>query len=182
MIEMLLPGLLRAEGSHVNSLKMLLIFIWNIIIGLYNCDEGLKSFIFAIYTENGGSSMSLLTKLQAAQDVLSTLVRPTHSGITSGELMFDPANWHGHQGNNDIFVLTKQGVDFQLFRSHDDVTFIYGKDDAASYWGGGNQQIYDLGSGTTLRFSELENQKVNVYGMEHDPTAKVVFYNAADPT
>src|SRR4051794_19149802 len=85
--------------------------------------------------------MSLLTKLQAAQDVLSTLVRPTHSGITSGELMSDPANWHGHQGNNDIFVLTKQGVDFQLFRSHDDVTFIYGKDDAASYWGGGNNRF-----------------------------------------
>ncbi|HYZ23161.1 MAG TPA: hypothetical protein VE690_13495 [Rhodopila sp.] len=126
--------------------------------------------------------MSFLTGLQAAQDVVSTLVRPTRTGITSGETMFDPANWHGHQGNNDIFVLTRSAVDFQLFRSHDDLTFIYGSGDVASFWGGGNQTIYDNGSGTILRFSELEGAKVNVYGLDHDRTARIVFYNAADPT
>lgn len=92
--------------------------------------------------------------------------------------MFDPSNLHGHQGNNDDFVLTKDNGDFQLFRSADDLTFIHGQNnDMASYWGGGNQTIYDYGSGTTLRFSELDAAKINVYGFENDPTAKVVFYN-----
>jgi hypothetical protein len=126
--------------------------------------------------------MSLQSNFQAIQDTLSTLVRPNDTGLTFGEVMFDPASWHGHQGNNDIFVLTKPGLDFQLFRSHDDVTFIHGTHDVASFWGGGNQAIYDNGTGTTLRFSELEDAKVNVYGLDHDLTAKIVFYNAADPT
>src|SRR3954470_8222164 len=126
--------------------------------------------------------MNLLTHLQATQDFISTLIRPTPTGLTSGEFMVDPANWHGHQGNGDIFVLSKDRIDFQLFRSHDDLTFIYGSQDVASYWGGGNQQIYDNGTGTTLRFSELESAKVNVYGLDQDRTAKIVFYNAADPT
>lgn len=126
--------------------------------------------------------MAFVNYLQAVQDVASSLVRKTPTGFTSDETIFDPANWHGHQGNNDIFVLTKDAENFQLFRSHDDLTFIYGKDDIASYWGGGNQTIYDYGSGTTLRFSELENAKINVYGLDKDTNAHVVFYNAADPT
>jgi hypothetical protein len=126
--------------------------------------------------------MSLLTNLQATADVLGTLIRPTPSGITSGETMFNPASWHGHQGNNNIFLLTNPDVNFQLFRSHDDLTFIHSSNDTASFWGGGNQTIYDFGSGATLRFSELEDAKVNVYGLDHDTSAKIVFYNAADPT
>jgi hypothetical protein len=123
---------------------------------------------------------SLGTTLQAVQDLASTLIRTTPTGLTFGETMFDPASWHGHQGDNDIFVLTKTGLDFQLFRSHDDITFIHGNDDVASYWGGANETIYNSGSNTTLRFSELEDAKVNVYGL--NATSKVVFYNALDPT
>jgi putative transposase len=77
---------------------------------------------------------SLGTTLQAVQDLASTLIRTTPTGLTFGETMFDPASWHGHQGDNDIFVLTKTGLDFQLFRSHDDITFIHGNDDVARLW------------------------------------------------
>jgi hypothetical protein len=91
--------------------------------------------------------------------------------------MVDPSNKHGHQGNNDDFVLRKDGDNFQLFRSHDDMTFIYGTNDIASYWDGGNQTIYDYGHSATLRFSELDMSQVKVYNFENDPTGKVVLYN-----
>ena len=96
-------------------------------------------------------SLSLSETLQEIQDVASTLVRATPTGLTSGETMFNPASWHGHQGGNDMFILTDPGLDFQLFRSANDLTFITGDGDTASYWGGGNQTIYNSGTDTTLR-------------------------------
>jgi triacylglycerol esterase/lipase EstA (alpha/beta hydrolase family) len=125
-----------------------------------------------------GMSLSLSETLQEVQDVASTLVRATPTGLTSGETMFNPASWHGHQGGNDMFILTDPGLDFQLFRSANDLTFITGDGDTASYWGGGNQTIYNSGTDTTLRFSELEDFKVNVYGL--DATSHVDFYNATN--
>ena len=98
-----------------------------------------------------GMSLSLSETLQEVQDVASTLVRATPTGLTSGETMFNPASWHGHQGGNDMFILTNPGLDFQLFRSANDLTFITGHGDTASYWGGGNQTIYNSGTDTTLR-------------------------------
>ena len=98
--------------------------------------------------------------------------------IGEDETMFNPASWHGHQGGNDMFILTNPGLDFQLFRSANDLTFITGDGDTASYWGGGNQTIYNSGTDTTLRFSELEDFKVNVYGL--DATSHVDFYNATN--
>jgi hypothetical protein len=127
--------------------------------------------------------MSLLSNLgHAVTDTVSNQLRLTPTGITSGETMVDPSNAHGHQGDNDIFILTRDDRDFQLFRSHDDVTFIHGNNDTASYYGlsafsGGNQTIYDYGHGTTLRFSELEQATVKVYGFENDPSGKIVLFN-----
>ncbi len=109
--------------------------------------------------------------------LLASQVRTTPTGITSDELMVDPSNSHGHQGGNDDFVLLSNGDNFQLFRSGGDLTFIYGHDDVASYWGGGNQTIYDWGVGTTLRFSELDQAQVKVYDFQNDPTGRVVVYN-----
>jgi hypothetical protein len=123
--------------------------------------------------------MSLFKTIAAAtQDTVETLSK---FGPQSGEVMVDPAGWHGHHGDNSIFDLTAPNLDFQLFRSKGDLTFIHGNGDTASYWGGDNQEIFDFGQNTTLRFSELDNLKVNVYGLENDPTAKIVFYNAVDP-
>ena len=88
-----------------------------------------------------GMSLSLSETLQEIQDVASTLVRATPTGLTSGETMFNPASWHGHQGGNNMFILTDPGLDFQLFRRANDLAFITGDGDTASYWGGGNQTI-----------------------------------------
>ena len=73
-----------------------------------------------------------------------------------------------------MFLLTNPGLDFQLFRSANDLTFIKGDGETASYWGGGNQTIYNSGTDTTLRLSELEDFKANVYGL--DATSHVDFY------
>lgn len=110
-------------------------------------------------------------------DVLASQLRITPTGVTADEIMVDPSNLHGHQGNNDDFALTKNGDNFQLFRSHDDLTFISGHSDIASYWGGGNQTIFDDGGGTTLRFSELDGASVKIYDFQNDLTGKIVLYN-----
>src|ERR1700760_4014111 len=101
--------------------------------------------------------MSLFkTIAAAAQDTVETLSK---IGPQSGEVMIDPAGWHGHHGDKSIFDLTAPNLDFQLFRSKGDLTFIHGTGDTASYWGGDNQEIFDFGQGTTLRFSELDGLK-----------------------
>jgi hypothetical protein len=122
--------------------------------------------------------MSVLSDLSSAVvNVAQSLVRLTPTGITSDELMFDPSNLHGHQGNNDMFVLRHDADNFQLFRSHDDLSFIYGAHDVASYWGGGTQTIYDYGNSATLRFSEFDLSQVKIYNFENDVTGKVILYN-----
>lgn len=108
----------------------------------------------------------------AAINLLTSQVRTTPTGITSDELMVDPSSSHGHQGGNDDFVLLSNGDNFQLFRSGGDLTFIYGHDDFASYWGGGSQTIYDWGVGTTLQFSELDEAQVKIYDFQNDPTGR----------
>jgi hypothetical protein len=119
-----------------------------------------------------------MSDVASALTALITLqVRTTPTGITSDELLVDPSSTHGHQGNNDDFVLKDNGDSFRLFRSQDSLTFIYGSNDTASYWGGGNQTIYDSGSGTTLRFSELDQAQVKAYDFQNDPTGSVVVYN-----
>jgi hypothetical protein len=121
---------------------------------------------------------SLATTLQQVQDTISTEIRPTPSGLTVGETLFDPASWHGHQGNGDVFVLTKDNEDFQLFNSNHDVVFIQGNNDTASFFGDDTQAIYNSGANTTVRFSDLPPlAKINVYGL--NATSHVDFYNAA---
>ena len=94
------------------------------------------------------------------------------------EITLDPSSQHGHQGNNDVFILTEDNAKFVLFRSSRDLTFIYGENDFAAYYGGGDQTIYDFGSGTHFQFSEI-TAPVKVYGLEHDPTAVIDLFNAA---
>ena len=122
--------------------------------------------------------MSVLPNItNALTDLITSQVRVTPTGITADEVMNNPSNFHGHQGNNDVYVLTANADNFQLFRSFNDFTFISGSNDVASYWGGGNQTIYDYGSGAVLRFSELDQAQVKVYDLENDPTAKIMLYN-----
>lgn len=125
---------------------------------------------------------SLFETLNAIGDIAASQTRRTPTGYTAAELMVDPSNTHGHQGNNDDFVLNRDADNFQLFRSQHDLTFIYGQNDVASYWGGADQTIYDYGKSATLRFSELEASQVKVYGFENDPTGKIVLYNPTDTT
>ncbi|HEX2942915.1 MAG TPA: hypothetical protein VHO91_17825 [Rhodopila sp.] len=113
----------------------------------------------------------------AAEKMLLSQVRVTPTGLTAAEVMVDPSNLHGHQGNNDVYILNRSGSNFQLFRSHDDITFIHGTGQMASFWGCANMSVYDDGIGTILRFSELAGHSVNVYGFGNDATARVVLYN-----
>jgi hypothetical protein len=72
----------------------------------------------------------------------------------AAEITIDPSSDHGHQGNGDVFILEGDNLKFELFRSAHDLTYIYGTDDFAAYYGGGEQTIYDFGQGTHLQFSE----------------------------
>ena len=126
--------------------------------------------------------MTLATnQLQATEDFLATQVMGFPSELTAGEVIANPTSDHGHFGTGpgNSYILLNNAANFQLFDSPDLVmTFIHGNNDNASYWGGGNRDIFDFGQGTTLRFSELQDATDNVFGFDTDRTGKVVIYNA----
>lgn len=128
--------------------------------------------------------MSLAANLaQGAAAFLDTQVMGFPSELTAGESIVNPTSDHGHEatGAGNSYILLNNDANFQLFRSPDLVlTFIYGKNDTASYWGGGARTVYDYGQGTTLRFSEITG--ANVWGFETDKTGKAVIYNATNTT
>lgn len=128
--------------------------------------------------------MSLVANLaQGAAAFLGTQVMGFPSELTAGEVIANPTSDHGHFGTGpgNSYILLNNASNFQLFNSPDlELTFIYGKNDNASYWGGGDRNIYDYGQGTTLRFSEFQNAIDNVYGFDTDTTGRVVIYNAPD--
>jgi len=99
----------------------------------------------------------------------------------AAEITVDPSSQHGHQGDGAVFVLNKDNAKFELFRSSHNITYIHGKDDLAAYYGGGEQTIYDLGTGAHLQFSET-TAPIKVYGFENDPRAVVDLFNAAPGT
>jgi hypothetical protein len=103
------------------------------------------------------------------------------NGRKADEITINPSSQHGHQGNDDVFVLNDNDMKFELFRSSGDLTYICGANDTACYFGGGKQTIYDFGQGTHLQVSEI-TAPIKVFGFDRDPTATVAVYNAADPT
>ncbi|MBV8398378.1 MAG: hypothetical protein JOZ17_06520 [Acetobacteraceae bacterium] len=80
-----------------------------------------------------------------------------------------------------MFLLNQDNAKFELFRSSHDLTFIYGENDLAGYYGCGGQTIYDYGTGTHLQFSELTSP-IKVYGLEHDAAAVIDLFNAVPAT
>ena len=121
---------------------------------------------------------SLLT--QAVGSFLATQLigKPFH--LKAGEIE-NPSSAHAHvaSGPGNSYILLTDNSNFQLFRTPDEVlTFIFSDNNTASYWGGGDRTIYDFGHNNTLRFSENEHAKIDVFGFDKDPTGKVVIYNA----
>jgi hypothetical protein len=66
-------------------------------------------------------------------DAISAAVSSQVSHGKAAEITLDPSGDHGHQGNGDVFLLTDDNLKFELFRSSDDLTYIYGKNDLAAY-------------------------------------------------
>ena len=117
-------------------------------------------------------------------DLLNGAFAAVSSQVSHGkadEITLNPSSDHGHQGNGDVFVLTHNSSKFELFRSSNDLTYIYGQNDLAASYGGGGQSIYDFGEGTHLQFSEITAQ-IKVYGLENDPKAVIDLFNAAPGT
>jgi len=115
-----------------------------------------------------------------ASDLLSAVSAAVSSQISHGkaaEITVDPSSQHGHQGDDTVFVLNQDNAKFELFRSSNNLTFIYGKNDFAGYYGGGEQTIYDFGTGAHLQFSEI-TAPIKVCGFEHDASAVVDLINA----
>lgn len=95
------------------------------------------------------------------------------AGGKAAEVTVNPSSAHGHVGNDDVFVLAQNDMIFDLLRSSKDITYIYGSNDQASYSDGGSQNIFDLGKGTTLSFSN-QTGGIQVYDFANDPTGKIV--------
>jgi hypothetical protein len=117
-------------------------------------------------------------------DALSAVSAAVSSQVSHGraaEVTVDPSSQHGHQGDNSVFVLNRDGARFELFRSSHNLTYIYGRDDFAGYYGGGEQTVYDFGAGAHLQFSEV-TAPIKVYGLARDPTAVIDLFNAPPGT
>jgi hypothetical protein len=122
-----------------------------------------------------------MASISTVFSAVSTAVSSQVSHGRAAEITVDPSSQHGHQGNNDIFVLNKDNARFELFRSSHDITYIYGKDDFAGYYGGGEQTVYDFGTGAHLQFSEI-TAPIKVYGLQDDSKAVIDLYNAPPGT
>jgi hypothetical protein len=86
--------------------------------------------------------------MSSASDLFNAAFDAVSSQVSHGraaEVTVDPSATHGQQGNGDVFILTNDALKFELFRSSDDLTYIYRKNDLAAYYGGGEQMIYDFG-------------------------------------
>ena len=93
-------------------------------------------------------------------DAFSAVSAAVSSQVSHGraaEVTVDPSSQHGHQGDNSVFVLTRDGAKFELFRSSHNLTYIYGRDDLAAYYGGGEQNrlVRCRTSGSTSRRATL---------------------------
>jgi hypothetical protein len=88
----------------------------------------------------GGRGMGLVSDAFSA---VSVAVSSQVSHGRAAEVTVDPSSQHGHQGDNSVFVLNRDGAKFELFRSSHNLTYIYGRGDFAGYYGGGEQTIYD---------------------------------------
>jgi hypothetical protein len=122
--------------------------------------------------------------MASASDLFNAALDAVSSQVTKGraaEITVDPSGDHGHQGNGNVFILTDENLKFELFRSSNDLTYIYGTNDVAAYYGGGEQRIYDFGQGTHLQFSEI-TAPIKVYGLESDLKAVIDLFNAAPGT
>lgn len=122
-----------------------------------------------------------MTLLSAALSGASNAVSSQVSHGKAAEVTVNPSSEHGHQGNGCVFILNKDNIKFELFRSSRDITYIHGKNDLAAYYGGGEQTVYDFGTGTHLQFSEIA-APIKVYGLENDPKAVIDLFNAAPGT
>ncbi|MBV8616929.1 MAG: hypothetical protein JOY66_24580 [Acetobacteraceae bacterium] len=120
---------------------------------------------------------SLSTALSGMVDAVSSQV----SHGRAAEVTVDPSSEHGHQGDGDVFILNRDDMKFELFRSSRDISYIYGRNDLAAYYGGGEQTIYDFGAGTHLQFSE-STAPIRVYGLQNDSSAVVDMFNAPSGT
>jgi hypothetical protein len=117
-------------------------------------------------------------------NVLGAVAAAVSSQVSHGkaaEITVNPSSQHGHQGDNSVFVLNKDNARFELFWSLHNITYINGKDDLAAYYGGGEQTVYDFGTGAHLQFSEI-TAPIKVYGFGNDPGAVVDLFNAAPGT
>jgi hypothetical protein len=80
-----------------------------------------------------------------------------------------PTSDHAHNGNDDIYPLSRENMNFQLLGGSNDITFITGHDDYATYVDGGSQKIYDNGSGTSLIFAgQTAGAQAQVFNADHD--------------
>ena len=120
--------------------------------------------------------MALVSDLSgAASDAVSSQV----DGGKADEITVNPSSLHGHQGNGDVFILKDDSLKFELFRSSDDLTYIYGNNDLAAYCGGGAETIYYFGVETHLQFSESA-ASIKVHDL--DSKATIDLFNAAPGT
>jgi hypothetical protein len=131
----------------------------------------------AVASVQGGEVAFLYNKFGAVAAAATTQV----SHGKAAEITVDPSSQHGHQGDGAVFVLNKDNAKFELFRRSRNTTCIHGKNDLAAYYGGGEQTVYDFGTGAHLQFSET-TVPIKVYGFENDPTAVVDLFNVAPGT
>jgi len=92
-----------------------------------------------------------------------------------------PSSDHAHRGNDNVYLLSRENMNFQMFDSSNNITFITGHDDSAIFDGGGSQTIYDFGTGASLNFHGLlAAARVEIFNSDHDSRFQLYLHGFTD--
>jgi hypothetical protein len=127
-------------------------------------------------------SSSFLNGLTAIKDAVSSQFQRDISHLKASETEV-PTSAHAHRGNDDLYILSQENMNFQLYGSSDDIMYITGHDDNTTIDGGGNHKIYDFGTGANVVLhDQTPGSVIAVYNTDHDSRFNLYLHDFVNQT
>jgi len=84
-------------------------------------------------------SSILVNGLKLAGDLIASQFQREIGHLKAAEAQI-PSSDHAHRGDDNVYLLSRENMNFQMFDSSDNITFTTGHDDYATFDGGGGQK------------------------------------------
>jgi hypothetical protein len=120
--------------------------------------------------------------LKLGADLIASQFQNNISHLTAAESQI-PSSDHAHVGDNNVYLLSRENMNFQMANSSNNITFITGHDDYATYYQSSSQKVYDFGSGSTLSFFNIAPGSVmQVFNSDHDSRFQLYLHDWPNQT